>query len=210
MTVRFSRWRHDDSRIIVRERDAYVGCLRKRENGWAPSLDLVTALKGAGDFRLRSRRSWESELEAVREIQEILSSSPEAQSRPMQERRKPIRRIVQKDPLGSGIACVAMLAGKSYGAVAKEMFPDGVVPHTNTGDLKMALAAHGLEPARHPVPFRSTKYQDLEDDAILKVNPRRGSVEWHWVVWDAGRRRLLDPRDPPYKRIRACSYLRVR
>ena len=51
-----------------------------------------------------------------------------------------------------------------------EMFPDGVVPHTNTGDLKMALAVYGLEPARHLVPFRSTKYRDLEDNAILKVN----------------------------------------
>ena len=72
--------------------------------------------------------------------------SAEAQSQPIQERRKPIRSIVQKDPLGSSIACVAMLAGKSYGVVAKEMFPDGVVPHTNTGDLKLALAACGLEP----------------------------------------------------------------
>ena len=90
------------------------------------------------------------------------------------------------------------------------MFPDGVVPHTNTGDLKLALAACGLEPARHLVPFRSTKYQDLEDNAILKVNPRRAGAEWHWVVWDAERRRLLDPRDPPDKWIRACSYLRVR
>ena len=128
----------------------------------------------------------------------------------MEERRKPIRRIVQKDPHGAGIACVAMLAGKSYEAVAREMFPDGVVPHATTGDLKLALAAHGLEPARHPVPFRSTQYRDLEDDAILKANPRRGGAEWHWVVWDAERKRLLDPRDPPYKRIRACSYLRVR
>ena len=71
-------------------------------------------------------------------------------------------------------------------------------------------AVYGLELAHHLVPFRSTKYEDLEDNAILKVNPRRGGAEWHWVVWDAKRRRLLDPRDPPYKRISACSYLRVR
>ena len=128
----------------------------------------------------------------------------------MLERHKPLKRIVQEDSFGSGIACVAMLAGKSYGAVRKEMFPDGVVSGTNTGGLRKALAAHGLELARHLVPFRSTKYQDLEDDAILKANPRHGGAEWHWVVWDAKRRRLLDPRDPPYKRIRACSYLRVR
>ena len=51
MTIRFSKWRHDDSRIIVREWDSCVGCLRKRENGWAPSLDLMTALRGAGDLK---------------------------------------------------------------------------------------------------------------------------------------------------------------
>ena len=75
---------------------------------------------------------------------------------------------------------------------------------------KGADEVYGLELAHHLVPFRSTKYEDLEDNAILKVNPRRGGAEWHWVVWDAKRRRLLDPRDPPYKRISACSYLRVR
>ena len=141
MTIRFSKWRHDDSRTIVRDRDSYVGCLQKRGNGWAPSLDLMTALKDAGDFRSRAGKDWRSELEAIREIQEILSSSPESQSRPVQERHKLIRRIVQQDSFGSGIACVAMLTGKSYRSVAKEMFPDGVVSGTNTGDLRRALAA---------------------------------------------------------------------
>ena len=121
-----------------------------------------------------------------------------------------MKRIAQQDPHGAGVACVAMLAGRSYGAVAKEMFPDGAVSGTDAGELRKALVACGLEPARHLVPFRSKKYRDLEDNAILKANPRRGGAEWHWVVWDAERRCLLDPRDPPYKRIRACSYLRVR
>ena len=35
-------------------------------------------------------------------------------------------------------------------------------------------AVYGLELTRHLVPFRSTKYQDLEDDTILEVNLRRG------------------------------------
>ena len=30
MMIRFSKWRHDDSRIIVREWDSCIGCLRKR------------------------------------------------------------------------------------------------------------------------------------------------------------------------------------
>ena len=72
-----------------------------------------------------------------------------------------------------------------------------MVPGADTGGLRKALAVYGLERAHHLVPFRSTKYEDLEDNAILKVNPRRGGAEWHWVVWDAKRRRLLDPRDPP-------------
>ena len=210
MTVRFSKWPHDDSRIIVRRQDEYAGCIRKRKSSWVPSFDLSIALNGTGDRRSRSRRSWRSELEAIREIREVLSSSPEAQSRPVEEQRKPIRRIVQQDPFGSGVACVAMLAGKSYGAVRKEMFPNGAVLGTETGDLRRALATYGFELAHHSVPFRSTSYENFKDTAILKGNPRRWGAEWHWVVWDAEHRRLLDPRDPPYKRIRACSYLTVR
>ena len=121
-----------------------------------------------------------------------------------------MRRIVQQDRHGSGVACLAMLAGKSYRAVRKEMFQNGVVSAADTGDLRRALAVYGLELAHHSVPFRSTKYEDLKDNAILKVNPRRGGAEWHWVVWDTKRQRILDPKDPPYKRIRACSYLMVR
>ena len=43
-------------------------------------------------------------------------------------------------------------------------------------------AVYGLELAHHLVPFRSTKYEDLEDNTILKVNLRRGGAEWHWGV----------------------------
>ena len=209
-TVRFSKWPHDDSRIIVRKRDAYVGCIQKQKNGWVPSLDLSSALNGAGGARSWARKNWQSALEGVREIREILSPEPEPRSRRVKERDRTMKRIVQQDPHGSGIACVAMLSGKSYRTVRKEMFPNGVISGTDTGGLRKALAVYGLERAHHLVPFRSTKYEDLEDNAILKVNPRRGGAEGHWVVWDVTRRRLLDPRDPPYRRISACSYLRVR
>ena len=85
-----------------------------------------------------------------------------------------MKRIVQQDPHGCGIACVAMLSGKSYRAVRKEMFPNGVVSGTDTGGLRKALAVYGLELAHHLVPFRSTKYEDLEDNAILKVKASHG------------------------------------
>ena len=72
MAIRFSKWPDDDSRIIVRERDSYVGCIRKREHDWAPSLDLSIALSGAGGRR--AGIAWPSEDEAIREIRRILSA----------------------------------------------------------------------------------------------------------------------------------------
>ena len=72
MAIRFSRWPDDDSRIIVRRLDAYIGCIRKRENDWAPSLDLSIALSGAG--RRRAGMGWRSEDEAVRQVRKILSA----------------------------------------------------------------------------------------------------------------------------------------
>ena len=130
--------------------------------------------------------------------------------RRVKKRDRPMERVVQQDRYGCGIACVAMLAGESYRAVREEMFPSRTVSNTNTGDLRRVLAVYGLKLAHHLVPFRSTAYEDLTDNSILKVNPRRGGAEWHWVVWDAERRRLLDPKDPPYQRFRAISYLKVR
>ena len=121
--------------------------------------------------------------------------------------RRPMKRVVQKDEKGCGIACVAMLTGQSYGATRRLMYPDDRVKATRTRDLSGALASLGCEVGDRLVPLRTRRFQDLGCDAILKVNKRRS--KWHWVVWDHQRQRVLDPLEPPSPRIEASSYLRV-
>ena len=59
------------------------------------------------------------------------------------------------------------------------------------------------------------RQMNLDCSAILAINYRQCG-EWHWVVWDHERGRILDPRnrrytgEPPYKRIRPWYYLIVR
>ena len=143
-TVRFSKWPHDDSRIIVRKRGAYVGCIQKQKNGWVPSLDLSTALNGAGGGRPWSRKNWQCELEGVREIREILSPEPEPRSQRVKERDRTMKRIVQQDPHGSGIACVAMLSGRELQNCTQGDVPERRGPGCGYG--RPEKGADGLRP----------------------------------------------------------------
>ena len=54
MAVKFSKWPSDDTRIIVRRMGEYIGCIRKRKNGWLPSLNLSAAMNGTDDNRSRT------------------------------------------------------------------------------------------------------------------------------------------------------------
>lgn len=121
-----------------------------------------------------------------------------------------MRMIKQVHPIGCGIACVAMLLGKSYTFARRELFPDGVVDYTDIGELKSALNKNGMMPASRMVSYRRRPLH-LSDDAILKVNVRSDG-SWHWVVWDSKRKKILDPKVPPYteSRLRFHSYLVVK
>lgn len=85
-----------------------------------------------------------------------------------------------------------------------------VLHTTQTADIRRALKRFGLRSARRLIRFgRETpdpKY--ILKNAILKVN-RRKNGSWHWMVWDAKRRRLLDPQKPAYKRPRLSSFLTI-
>lgn len=123
-----------------------------------------------------------------------------------------MRRVVQEDENGCGVACVAMLAGVNYQAARVKMFPRRG-GYTNTADLRRALRKFKLKCAPRMVTFRSSgfrNYKDLPTDAILKlIAPTHPPGVWHWVVWDARRKCLLDPRKRPYRRFRITSYLAV-
>src|SRR5581483_2037403 len=97
--------------------------------------------------------------------------------------------------------------GKTYPSIRKD-HPDGVYG-THLRDLRKLLRKHRAGCGERMIPMRTRKPDDLPFDAIIKINPRRGG-KWHWVIWDHRRRRILDPKNPPYKRRKFISYVRVR
>jgi hypothetical protein len=123
-----------------------------------------------------------------------------------------LRRIIQQDETGCGVACVAMFANVGYDNARKVMFGRARGTYTSTADIRRALGRFGFKPARRLMPFgRRRRYTDLRQDAVLKLKTRaHGEREWHWAVWDAHRRKLIDPAKFPYKRFRVTSFLAVR
>ena len=71
MTVKFSKWPGDDTRIIVRRLGKYVGCVRRGKNGWLPSLDLSAAMNGTDDNQPRT--VWRNRHDATEEVRRVLS-----------------------------------------------------------------------------------------------------------------------------------------
>lgn len=115
----------------------------------------------------------------------------------------------QLTPYGCGVACVAMIAGVGYWTACEAIFgPEPPQRHsTHAVDLRRGLKRLGIALADRLSPLGDRSLSDLATSAIVKVNPRRDG--WHWVVWDAGRQRLLDPRQPTCRRYRAVSFLQV-
>ena len=50
---------------------------------------------------------------------------------------------------------------------------------------------------------------DLDSYAILRIPLAGTTRDWHWVVWDFRRGRVLDPEDPPRHKFEPTSYLWV-
>ena len=109
--------------------------------------------------------------------------------------------IKQKYPTSCGIACVAMLAGKSHNTVMRkaiELFEWNFDPkflknnsRTNSKDLIKLLAEFGIIGK-----FKRFKSWDaLEGKNILAVRYNEDTGNWHWIVVEqkASRLAILDP-----------------
>jgi len=115
-----------------------------------------------------------------------------------------MRRIIQKDDCGCGAACIAMLAGITYNQAAKSLYGEEEVDYTKTSEIRITLQTYGLTLAKKRVPFLRGKTAtglhraiqeskiELSFNAIVSTRPRRDG-NWHWVVWDSKRQRILDP-----------------
>jgi len=120
-----------------------------------------------------------------------------------------MRVVKQFDDEGCGLACTAMAASTTYRKVRATAFPDGDVGPTQLKRLREIMAEHGVTLGERLIPFRDRKPEDLPFDALLKINVRKNGREWHWVIWDYERQRVLDPKRPVYKRPRWVSYVRL-
>jgi ABC-type bacteriocin/lantibiotic exporter with double-glycine peptidase domain len=106
-----------------------------------------------------------------------------------------IKRVGQKDENGCGIACVAMVMGKTYPQAKKFFLEQVFLPtdrklHTRHYQLRRALWK--LRIATEKRAFRN--WRSIENLSIVPIN-RRLDGGWHWVVFVPNNTRpyMLDP-----------------
>ena len=128
-----------------------------------------------------------------------------------------LRRLIQRDTTGCGLACVAMIAGKKYAEVKRKAIELGLVDsngpfRTSCGELRMLVKAIGGEAL---IGRKATYWASLPDLAIAGINYREKKNEWHWVVFvrEGKDTYVLDPwhkikttkrRDFGRMRLRSC------
>jgi len=106
-----------------------------------------------------------------------------------------IQHVQQGDEKGCGIACVAMVTGKTY-RQAKKFFLERVFlpmerkPHTRHNQLRRALQK--LRIATEKRVFRN--WRSINSLSIVPIN-RRLDGGWHWVIFvpNGIRPYILDP-----------------
>lgn len=129
-----------------------------------------------------------------------------------------MRLIKQGDEEGCGLACVAMAGSSTYAAVRKTyrevlgIERTDKIEGTQLSRLKEIMRRHGVSIEGRARRGNGLKPEqlNLDCDALLKVNLRLDGEEWHWVIWDNHRRRVLDPKQKPYVRLKCVSYWKLK
>ena len=131
-----------------------------------------------------------------------------------------IRRIIQKDGTGCGVACAAMLGGVSYSRARSVAVSLGIIGerdscYTYAREVSALLREFGLCPLKGR---RLTRWESLHCLGVVGVNYNADHGSWHWVVYvpsaDGGY--VLDPkasvktsRRTDFTRLRPRSYIPV-
>ena len=125
-----------------------------------------------------------------------------------------MRRVLQQDPSGCGLACVSMLRNVSYSKVKKVAltlpnFDASSTFYTEAKDLRVLLRHLGVSCAKRLVSFSS--WERLPECCILAVSFREADWTWHWVVFrrNGADAYVLDPR-PSVKANRRRDFGRLR
>jgi len=122
-----------------------------------------------------------------------------------------IKRVIQLDDKGCGIACVAAVVGRSYTAVKRTSFAQGVHSYvqpysTDIYELRSLLACHGI--VSRPVRF-TRSWKRIKELAIVGIS-RDLRYGWHWVVYvpGTGRGYVRDP-SPTIQSARRVDFHRM-
>ncbi|NWK59845.1 hypothetical protein HYI04_10685 [Acinetobacter sp. SwsAc2] len=132
-----------------------------------------------------------------------------------------IKRVIQEDSTGCGIACIAMVAGISY-AEAKQITLNNEILkksvknfYTTTKDLVNVLNSIGIESSKG----RKVRYwSSINTISIVGINFLETTDTWHWVLFipneDTGY--VLDPskrvkteKRTDFSRMRLRSYIPI-
>ncbi len=131
-----------------------------------------------------------------------------------------IKRIIQEDSTGCGIACAAMVASVSYIEAKRTAIKYGIVKekppyYTTAGELSALLSKFGNDFARGR---KLRKWESLDKLSIVGINYKPTYDTWHWVVYvpDSEAGFVLDPRKgvktykrTDFSRMRPRSYIPV-
>ena len=122
-----------------------------------------------------------------------------------ERRSSKMKKIRQRTETDCGVACLAMLAGISWAEARKVLFGRWRRKnfYTEKEEMRAALRRFGIITAKRLV--RCKDPRRLKRDALLNTNLLVDGNS-HWAVWDAKRKKVLDPY---YKRTRCFSCLVV-
>ena len=105
-----------------------------------------------------------------------------------------MRRIIQKDTTGCGIACVAMLTRQPYSKIKELLlkmpgFTEDDYFYTDASDLRalvLAASKHKVILAKRMRKF--TCWSNIPDKSLLAIKYKKGKNKqksrWHWVVFN--------------------------
>ena len=106
--------------------------------------------------------------------------------------------VIQEEPTGCGIACVAMIAGKSYGEVkqlanTQGIFAEDEALYTSTTYVRKLLSDYDIEVSEIEHAFDS--WENMPEKALLATKYRieEGCPRWHWSIYVANPPSILDP-----------------
>ncbi len=131
-----------------------------------------------------------------------------------------IKRILQEDATGCGLACIAMIVGETYADVKKVALENEILEEKRTYYTK---SSHLIDLLGH-FDFKADKgrmvkhWSSIQSLSIVAINYKESTDSWHWVLYvpDENLGYVLDPHKKiktdkrvDFSRMRVRSYIPI-